>query len=83
MLPTLIMQTLTVWLTLLGIASFGIGVLIALLASRAAPDGFEDQAGFHVGRKTDSLVEGLRTNGWLSEEEVNCSHVTSTKPAAR
>jgi len=83
MLPTPIMQTLTVWLTLLGIVSIGIGILITLLASRKAPDGFEDQAGFHVGQNADSLVDGLRSNGWLGGEPESRGNVSSTKPAAR
>jgi hypothetical protein len=35
---------------LLGIAALIGGAVIALLASRSAPDGFEDHEGFHVGR---------------------------------
>ena len=37
-------------IVLLGIAALIGGAVIALLASRSAPDGFEDQEGFHLGR---------------------------------
>jgi hypothetical protein len=37
-------------LVLLGMAVLVGGIVIALLASRSAPDGFEDQEGFHLGR---------------------------------
>ena len=37
-------------LILLGLAALAGGIVIALLASRSAPDGFEDQEGFHLGR---------------------------------
>jgi hypothetical protein len=33
----------------LGFAALVGGAVIALLASRSAPDGFEDQEGFHLG----------------------------------
>jgi hypothetical protein len=36
-------------MVLLGFAAIVGGALIALFASRRAPDGFEDQDGFHVG----------------------------------
>ena len=67
MLPTPIMQTFTVWLALLGIASIGIGVLITFLASRNAPDGFEDQTGFHVGQKAEPSA-GPRSPAWLDKD---------------
>lgn len=60
MLPPLIMQALTVGLILFGIILIGTGILITLLASRKAPDGFEDQTGFHVAQNADTLVDGLR-----------------------
>jgi len=68
MLPPLIMQALTVGLILFGIISIGTGILLTLLASRKAPDGFEDQTGFHVGQRTDTLADGLRSPGWLDQE---------------
>ena len=37
-------------MVLLGIVAITGGALIALFASRRAPDGFEDQDGFHIGR---------------------------------
>jgi hypothetical protein len=37
-------------MVLLAIAALVSGAVIALLASRRAPDGFEDQDGFHLGR---------------------------------
>ena len=37
-------------LVLVGTAALVGGIVIALLASRSAPDGFEDQEGFHLGR---------------------------------
>jgi hypothetical protein len=37
-------------MVLIGVAALVGGLVIALLASRSAPDGFEDQEGFHVGR---------------------------------
>jgi len=37
-------------MVLIGIAALVGGAVIALLASRSAPDGFEDQEGFHLGR---------------------------------
>jgi hypothetical protein len=37
-------------LLVLGTAALVGGIVIALLASRNAPDGFEDQEGFHLGR---------------------------------
>ena len=37
-------------LILLGAAALIGGIVIALLASRRAPDGFEDHEGFHLGR---------------------------------
>ena len=40
----------TIIMFLLGIAATAGGLLIALFASHRAPDGFEDQDGFHVGR---------------------------------
>ncbi len=56
-MPTLI----TLLTTILVIASAAIaaivaGVVIALIASRKAPDGYEDQSGFHPGRRSDTLV---------------------------
>ena len=35
---------------LLGIAALAGGAVIAIMASRKAPDGFEDQDGFHLVR---------------------------------
>jgi hypothetical protein len=37
-------------MALLGIVALIGGTLLALLASRNAPDGFEDKEGFHLGR---------------------------------
>ena len=37
-------------LLMLGTAALVGGIVIALLASRSAPDGFEDKEGFHLGR---------------------------------
>jgi hypothetical protein len=42
---------------LLGIAAMAGGALIALFASRRAPDGFEDQDGFHVGRLPPAALD--------------------------
>jgi hypothetical protein len=36
-------------MVVLGIAAVVGGAVIALLASRSAPDGFEDREGFHLG----------------------------------
>ena len=82
MLPIPIMQTLTVCLLLFGIVSIGAGILITLFASRKAPDGFEDQAGFHVGRDTETFVDDFRSNGWLGNERDNHRPTSSTPPAA-
>ena len=38
-------------LVLVGVGAFVGGVVLALLAMRGAPDGFEDQEGFHSGAK--------------------------------
>jgi hypothetical protein len=48
-LPTVTAVAIII-VVLLGIAAMVGGALIALFASRRAPDGFEDQDGFHVGR---------------------------------
>jgi hypothetical protein len=66
--PLLTVQTVLVCLVLAGVAAFVVGVVIALLASRKAPDGYEDQGGFHVGRRKETFVDGLKSYGWLQEE---------------
>jgi flagellar basal body-associated protein FliL len=49
--PIVIVPTAAIIImVLLGIAALVGGTVIALLASRNAPDGFEDQEGFHLGR---------------------------------
>lgn len=50
MTPTLVVTAiLIVALGLVSVTLAG-GALIAMIASRKAPDGFEDDEGFHVGR---------------------------------
>lgn len=50
MTPVLVVTAIII--TVLGLLSVTLagGAIIAVLASRKAPDGFEDDEGFHVGR---------------------------------
>jgi hypothetical protein len=43
-----------VLLLFFGATAFIGGIVLALLGARGAPDGFEDQEGFHVGRTPDA-----------------------------
>lgn len=56
-----------------------LGVVIALRASRRAPEGYEDQSGFHVGSKErETLVDSLQEYGWLSDEVTSAGSAEST-----
>lgn len=56
-MPSLIpLLTTILVIALAAIALIVVGVVIALVASRKAPDGYEDQTGFHVGSRSDKLV---------------------------
>jgi hypothetical protein len=52
--PVVLAFTLSFMLLIIVAALVGGGV-IAFLASRSAPDGFEDHEGFHVGRTPPGL----------------------------
>jgi hypothetical protein len=64
MLSEILMQTLVVCLVFVGVGAVAAGIVIVVVALRKAPDGYEDQGGFHVGRRTETFVDGLRSYGW-------------------
>lgn len=53
--PLLLLATALLIMAFIAIAAIVVGVVIALVASRKAPDGYEDQSGFHVRRNSDTL----------------------------
>jgi hypothetical protein len=53
--PLLTLVTALLVIGLAALAAIAVGVVIAWVASRKAPDGYEDQSGFHVGRDSDTL----------------------------
>ena len=55
--PLLPLLTLVLVIAFAALAAIAAGVVIAWVASRNAPDGYEDQAGFHVGRNSDTLLK--------------------------
>ncbi len=56
-MPTLITLLTTILvIAVAAIAAILVGVVIALIASRKAPDGYEDKTGFHVGPRSDNLL---------------------------
>lgn len=57
MMPSFIpLLTTILVIALAAVAAIVVGVVIALVASRKAPDGYEDQTGFHVRPRSDNLI---------------------------
>jgi hypothetical protein len=58
-------------LVLLGIAALAGGATIVLFASRRAPDGFEDQDGFHVGQLPSARHDMSREGTGVSVSKLH------------